>query len=150
MRLLYRSDPMRFAPAVVAYAHCRSERRKKGKKNERLRGGCMDCEELTPPGHPKGLPSSPMHLGGGAVVIRDSVERHVLGIGHPGLELGHDMVYPLFQEGPSGGQVGVWGGHRIDGWAVCCHFVKSDSNLGQMEVVVWGREWRNRCRGLKV
>ena len=81
-----------------------------------------------------------MHFGGGAVVVGDGVERHVLGIGYPSLELGHDMVDPLFQEGPSGGEVGVCGRHRIDGWVVCGHFVISDSNLRQREVVVRERK----------
>jgi len=92
-------------------------------------------KELTPPGHPKSLPS-PMHLGGGTIVVGDGVECHVLGIGHSGLEFGHNMVDPLFQEGPSGFQVGVCAGHRIDGWVVCDHFVGSDSNLRRRKAVV--------------
>jgi len=93
-----------------------------------VRGRRVDWEELTPPCHPKGLPS-PVHLGGGAVVVGDGVERHVLGIGHPGLEFGHDVVDPLFQEGPGSREVCVCRRHRINGWVIGGHFVKSDSNL---------------------
>jgi hypothetical protein len=125
-----------------------------GQKGERKKTeGCVAgawIEELTPPGHPKGLPPSPVHLGGGAVVVGDSVERHVLGIGHSGLELGHDVVDPLFQEGPGGGKVGVRGRHRIDSWIVRGHFAKSDIDLKQREVVVLERGRRNRCCGFEV
>ena len=91
-----------------------------------MRGECVDWGELTPPGHAKGLPS-PVHLRGGTVVVRDGVECHVLGIGHSSLEFGHDMVDPLLEEGPGGGEIcGSWwhgilcyGGHenelRMDG-----------------------------------
>ena len=75
----------------------------------------MDWEQLTP-----------MHPGGGAVVVSDGGERHVLEIRHSCVGFGHDMVDPLFQEGPNGGQVGVCGRHRIDSWVVVRrHFVKS-------------------------
>ena len=123
------------------YAHYQSitsnerTRREKG----RVRGGCVDKEELTPSGHPKCL-ASPVHLRGCTVVVGNSVECHVFGIGHSGLELGHDMVDPLFEEGPSGGQVGIWRRHRIDGWVIRGHFVKSDNNLRQTEVVVRERK----------
>ena len=79
--------------------------------------------ELTPPCHPKHLSSA--HLGG-AIVVRGGVECHVLWIRRKGS--GHHMVQPLFQEGPSGGQVGVRGRHRMDGWVVCSHFMESNGN----------------------
>jgi len=102
MRLLYRSDPMRFAQAVIAHAHCQSERRTKGKK-ERSRGGCVDCEGLTP-----------VHPGGGAIIVGDGGERHVLEIGHSCLGFGHDTIDPIFQEGPNEGRVVARGRRRMD------------------------------------
>lgn len=136
-----------FFRANVVSQSCRIEGRR-DKTEGRVAGAWI--EELTPSGHPKGLSPSPVHLGGGAIVIGDGVERHVLGIGYSGLEFGHDMVDPLFQEGPGCGEVGVCGRHRIDGWVVCGHFVKSDGNLGQREIVVWERKRRVRCCGLEV
>jgi hypothetical protein len=43
-------------------------KQKRERKKRGVCGGCVDWEELTPPGHPKCLPS-PVHLGGGAVVV---------------------------------------------------------------------------------
>ena len=77
----------------------------------------MDREELTPPGHLKGLPSS-LRPGECGIVVDGGVEHHVIGILDPGLEFGHDMVDPFFQEGPRSGEVSVCGRHRISGRVV--------------------------------
>ena len=137
--LLYISNLLRFTPAIfrthiVSQLRRTGERRKK--RNGRVRGRCVDREELTLPGHPKGLPSL-KRLGGRTVGVEGGVERHVHEIWDPGWEFGHDMVDPLFQDGPRIGEVDVSGRHQIDGWVVCGHFLESDSYLNHGEVVEW-------------
>ena len=56
-----------------------------------------------------------VHFGGGAVVVGDGVETHVLGVGHAGLELGHDVVDAVLEKGPGGGEVRRGWGHGEGG-----------------------------------
>ena len=48
------------------------ERKERKTKTEGCVADAWIEEKLTPPGHPKGLPS-PMHLGGGTIVVGDGV-----------------------------------------------------------------------------
>ena len=95
--------------SCLSYGHYQEIMLNEGAEKEKgkMRGGCVDLEGLTPSGHPNCLAASPMHLRGCAIVIGNGIERHILGIGHSSLKFSHDMVDPLFQEGPSCGQVGV-------------------------------------------
>ena len=54
-----------------------------------------------------------MHARRRAVVVRDGVEAHVLGVGDSGLKLGHDMVDALREIGPSRREVRIRRWHGI-------------------------------------
>ena len=108
MRLLYKSEPIKLAPAASggsARTSSLSEgHRSSGVVVQEGRGGLLTAVSST-----HTAIGCAMHAGGCTVVVGDGVEAHVLGVRDAGLELGHDVVHTLLEKGPGGRQVsGRW------------------------------------------
>lgn len=86
MRLLYKSEPIKFAPAAEKSVY------------DLISSGNLSL--LTSTACTNGVTSGTMHARGCAVVVRYCIEAHVLGVGDTSLELCHDVVYSLLEESP--------------------------------------------------